>query len=85
MLNETYGYAQGVQQVVTMNDKTIYLDPNEVHTDDRLQVRSLSVLGLTDREAVEKRLQDLRKRLFKVVDSGEHVDPIELIEHDGKL
>ena len=68
-----------------MNDKTIYLDPNEVHTDDRLQVRSLNVLGLTDREAVEKRLQDLRKRLFKVIDSGEHVDPIELIEHDGKL
>ncbi|OJF67965.1 hypothetical protein BK026_03755 [Alteromonas sp. V450] len=64
-----------------MNEKIMYLDPNEVDTDPRLQVRSETVYGDDSRGEAES-LAALRKRLFKIVSAGEHTDPIEVFR-DG--
>lgn len=71
-------------KAVTTDNKIIYLDPNDIHTDDRLQVRSKRSIKVDERDAVDKRLEDTRKRLFKVINAGEHVDPIEVFDNDGE-
>lgn len=64
-----------------MSEKITYLDPNEVQTDERLQVRSIAIYGDKSRGDEAESLKAMRKRIYRVVDAGEHVDPIEVIKH----
>lgn len=67
-----------------MVNNVIYLDPNDIQTDSRLQVRSKRSIKVDERDSVDKRLEDTRKRIYKVVSAGEHVDPIEVFDNDGE-
>lgn len=64
-----------------MSEKITYLDPNEVQTDERLQVRSIAIYGDKSRGDEAESLKAMRQRIYRVVDAGEHVDPIEVIKH----
>jgi len=65
-----------------VNEKITYLDPNEIQTDPRLQVRSEVAYGSSSPSEEKSRLTALRKRIERVVTSGEHSDPIEVFTHD---
>ncbi|MCU7554419.1 hypothetical protein OCL06_07400 [Alteromonas sp. ASW11-19] len=65
-----------------MNEKITYLDPNDVETDPRLQVRSVAVYGEDSRIDEGERLKALQSSLHSVVSAGEHSEPIEVFRHD---
>lgn len=67
-----------------MNEKITYLDPNEVETDPRLQVRSVAVYGEDSRMDEAERLKALQSNLHSVVSAGEHSEPIEVFRHDDQ-
>ena len=67
-----------------MNEKITYLDPNEVETDPRLQVRSVAVYGEDSRIDEAERLKALQSNLHSVVSAGEHAAPIEIFRHDDQ-
>lgn len=67
-----------------MTEKITYLDPNEIQTDDRLQVRSVAIFGDKSRGDEAGRLKEMRKRIYAIVSEGQHVEPIEVIKCDGE-